>query len=172
MSATSTPAESYAEAAHEVTKLKGGVYGQVIVTATIAALALDDTLSAANILVFTVATMFVFWLAHVYAELVAVQVVAGSRLSRGNLLRVMRSEWPIMKSAGLPSLALLLAVLGVYERQAGITIALIVGVVSLAGWGWLIGRRSGLSRFGVIVASALSAGLGLLVVALELALQH
>ncbi len=144
----STAAE-LSESADEAAELKSGVYGQVIVTATVAALALDDSLSARDILIFTVATMFVFWLAHVYAELVSAHVVAGSRLSRERLTGVFRSEWPIMQAAGPPSLALALAALGVYPTDTGVTVALISGVVLLAGWGWLIGRRAGLSLPGI-----------------------
>lgn len=158
-------------AAEEAAELKGGVYGQVMVTATVAALALDDALSATNILIFTVATMFVFWLAHIYAELVSMHVVAGSRISRARLAGVFRSEWPIMQAAGPPSLALALAALDVYSREAGVRIALITGVVLLAGWGWMIGRRAGLPLSRTLVAAGTSGGLGILIILLELALH-
>ena len=160
-----------APAAEEAAELKGGVYGQVMVTATVAALALDDSLSATNILIFTVATMFVFWLAHVYAELVSVHVVAGSRIAGGRLTRVFRSEWPIMQAAGPPSLALALAALDVYSREAGVRIALITGVVLLAGWGLMIGRRAGLPTAGTLIAAGLSGSLGVFIILLELALH-
>lgn len=166
MSASTDPAA----AAEEAAELKGGVYGQVMVTATVAALALDDALSATNILIFTVATMFVFWLAHVYAELISVHVVAGSRISRERLAGIFRSEWPIMQAAGPPSLALALAALDVYSREAGVRLALISGVVLLAGWGWRIGRRAGMPTKKVVAAAALSGSLGIFIILLELAL--
>jgi hypothetical protein len=166
----SGPADPSA-AAEQAAELKGGVYGQVMVTATVAALALDDALSATNILIFTVATMLVFWLAHVYAELVSVHVLAGSRISGARLAGVFRSEWPIMQAAGPPSFALALAALDVYSREAGVRIALISGVVLLAGWGLMIGRRAGMSTTGTVVAAGLSGSLGLFIILLELALH-
>jgi hypothetical protein len=171
MSSPAAATEADLAAAHEAAGLKGGVYGQVIVTATVAALALDNELSATQILIFTVATMFVFWLAHIYAELVSAHVAAGSRLSRERMLSVFRSEWPIMQAAGPPALALALAALGVYSTETGIRIALLTGVVLLGGWGWLIGSRAGLSTAGTLAAAAVSGGLGLLVILLELALH-
>ena len=170
MSAQEVAAPEDLAAAREAAELKGGVYGQVMVTATVAALALDDALSATQILIFTVATMFVFWLAHIYAELVSTQVVAG-RLSWARFGGVFRSEWPIMQAAGPPSLALALAALDVYSREAGVRIALITGVVLLTGWGFLIGRRTGMGVTGTLVAAGLSGVLGLFVIVLELALH-
>ena len=166
----SGPADPIA-AAGEAAELKGGVYGQVTVTATVAALALDDSLSATSILIFTAATMFVLWLAHIYAELVSQHVVAGSRIARARLVGVFRSEWPIMQAAGPPSLALALAALDVYSREAGVRIALISGVVLLAGWGLMIGRRAGMSTGGTVVAAGLSGSLGLFIILLQLLLH-
>ena len=165
------PAPEKPSGGDEAAELKGGVYGQVMVTATVAALALDDALSATNILIFTIATMFVFWLAHVYAELISMHAAAGSGISRERLLGVFRSEWPIMQAAGPPALALALAALDVYSREAGVRIALISGIVLLAGWGWRIGRRAEMSTSGTLLAAGLSASLGVFIVLLELAIH-
>jgi hypothetical protein len=76
-----------------------------------------------------------------------------------------------MQAAGPPSLALALAALDVYSREAGVRIALISGIVLLAGWGWRIGRRAELTTSGTLLAAGLSASLGVFIVLLELAIH-
>ena len=51
--------------------LAGAIYGTVIVTALVAGLSENDSLSEAEIVVGVVATMLAFWLAHAYGTLVA-----------------------------------------------------------------------------------------------------
>jgi hypothetical protein len=96
-------------------------------------------------------------------------VVQGSRRSRPRVH--LRDEWPVVQSAAPPALALLLAALGVWSRDSGVTIALWLGVVALAGWGAFIGRRARYSWPATAVWAAFSGALGVAIIVLKLSLH-
>jgi hypothetical protein len=152
--------------------LSEAIYGTILWLSLIAALSLDDQISALEIAVSMLVTVFVFWLAHVYSNLLARWVESHHRLDRAGIRRLAREEWPLVTSALPPAGILLLAQFGLYAKAAGVTIALVFGVVSLAGWGVAAGRQAGLTTAGMIGVGALSATFGLVVVALKALVQH
>ena len=152
--------------------LSEAIYGTILWLSLITALSLDDQLSALQIAVSTLITVFVFWLAHVYSNILAQRVESRRALDRAGIRRLALEEWPLVTSA-LPAVGiLLLAQLGLYPRATGVTIALVFGVVSLAGWGLTAGRQAGLTTAGTIGVAALSSTLGLVVVVLKTFVQH
>ena len=153
--------------------LSGALYGQVVTAATTAALAGDDQLAAASI---ASLTMIVFWVAHVYAELISYGVVRAdepstSRQRIGKLLTTMAHEWPIAQAAFPTAVALLLAAAGLYERRTGVVVALVLSMLALAGWGLAIGRRGGRSWAGSLLVALGSGAIGAVIVLAELALH-
>ena len=152
--------------------LSEAIYGTILWLSLIAALSEDDQLSAFQIAFSTLVTVFVFWLAHVYSNLLAQRVESQHTLDRAGMRRLAREEWPLVTSC-LPAIGiLLLAQLGLFSRAVGVTMAIIFGVVSLAGWGWGAGRQAGLTTAGTIAVAALSCSFGLVVVALKTFVQH
>lgn len=138
---------------------------------TVATLSLEDSVSAWRLLGGLVATMLVFWLAHAYAEIVSLRIGTPDGLSTSQVLWILESEWPLVQAAAPGAVALTLAGLGVYDRQAGVIIALVLGAVSLFVWGTVIGHRSGFGWFATLAAAAGTATLGAVLVGLELALH-
>lgn len=156
--------------------LAGAVYGQVVTAATTAALAGDDRLTAASIAGLTVLTMVVFWVAHVYAELISHGVVRADEPATGGqrvrtLLTTMAHEWPIAQAAFPTAIALLLASAGLYERRTGVVVALVLAMLALVGWGLAIGRRGGRSWAGSLLIALGSGAIGAVIVLAELALH-
>jgi hypothetical protein len=52
-------------------RLAGAIYGNIVVTAVVASLPEDDDTSSLELVVAALGTVLVFWLAHVYARVLA-----------------------------------------------------------------------------------------------------
>ncbi len=145
-----------------------GVYGLVLVTALVAIG--DDYDSDLEVLVFVVGTTIVFWLAHVYAGIVA----AGSHpeLGRSSFLR--RAGHAARHSAGMlvamlpPVIVLAMGVVGLVDEDDAYDFALVIGLIVLALIGWANARRNG-RRWPMQIVGALSTTmLGALVILLSI----
>ena len=120
---------------------RAAIYGTIVATAVIAATAAGG-MSPALILAATVATLLVFWLAHVYADFLD----HGLRHGRSDLKvlgSIMVQELSMLVAPALSILFLLLGALGVLEEALAVRLALWNGVVQLVGWGIDVGRRRG-----------------------------
>ncbi len=143
------------------------IYGTILVTALVAGLSEDDTIDAWQILVSVTATTLVFWIAHVYAEVLSQRLAAGRSLSWRETEQALLSEFSMVQ-AGIPAaLALALAALGVYSTDTGVTLAIGVGVAALFAYGIVLGHREGATRLQTLFAASLNGAFGLVIVALK-----
>jgi hypothetical protein len=120
---------------------RGAIYGTIVATAVIAATAAGGK-SPALILAATVATLLVFWLAHVYADFLD----HGLRHGRSDLtvlVSIMGQELSMLAAPALSILFLLLGALGLVGEGLAVRLALWNGVAQLVGWGVDVGRRRG-----------------------------
>lgn len=145
-----------------------GVYGLVLVTALVAIG--DEYDSDLEVLVFVVGTTLVFWLAHVYAGIVA----AGGHAERGGESFLRRAGHAASHSSGMllamlpPALVLAMGVLGLVDEDEAYDFALIIGLIVLALIGWGNARRNG-RRWPMQIVGALSTTmLGALVILLSI----
>jgi len=146
------------------TDFASAIYGQVLAGSAVVALSRHEE-PPMEIVAGVTATMLVFWVAHVYAETISQRV---SQESEARELRhLAEREWPMVQAALPAIVALTLAALGLWSREAGITIALGLGVVVLGGWGTAAGRRAGRSPARAFVDGLGSAALGLLSILLK-----
>ncbi|HEX6618009.1 MAG TPA: hypothetical protein VF024_00040 [Solirubrobacteraceae bacterium] len=153
---------------HEHANPARAIYGTILVMAVITALSHDDSVTSAQLIAGVLATTFVFWIAHVYAEVLGRRVEgAGGRPTLGNVSIAARGEWPLVEAALLPVLCLLVGVVGVVETETAVGIAIGAGVVELFGYGIAAGRRLKLSVGGTIVVGVVNGALGLLIVLLK-----
>jgi hypothetical protein len=143
------------------------IYGQILVTSLVGALSEDSDIDAEYILLSVGATMLVFWLAHVYAEAISRGFVAGRHVRWAEVRGLAAREWPLVQAAFPTAIVLALGALGVYSTETSVEIAIAVGVGALFAWGLAIGRASGSSWAGALFGAAISAGFGLVVVALK-----
>ena len=143
------------------------IYGTILITALVAGLSEDDDIDAWQILVSVTATATVFWVAHVYAEVLSQRLAAGRSLSRVETVKALEDEAPMLM-AGVPAaLALALAALGFYSTGTGVTLAIGVGVASLFAYGIVLAHRERASRLQTIFAASLNGAFGLVIVALK-----
>ena len=156
-------AKPVSELAH-VYRTEYAIYGIILVSALIGVGWEQET--DLDVLLFTLGTVGVFWLAHVYSG-----TVAGEGSEAPRIRAVADSAWASMRhSVGillamvLPSVFLLLAVVGVLDEYVAYYLALWVGVVILAVLGYLTSARRGSAWPWRIVSALITASLGVLVI--------
>jgi len=112
------------------------------------------------------------WLAHAYATLISRQITGGGQPSARALREALESSWPVV-TAGLTLAAPLLGVpLGLYGLDRALLISSGLGVLILALMGVAAGVAAHASRIQRIALIVVSCGLGLLVVAVGLAVHN
>ncbi len=143
-----------------------GVYGIVLVTALIAVGWEDET--DFDVLVFVVGTVFVFWLAHIYASVVASRGSDEPMGLRASILSGIGHTKGMLVAMLIPAALLGLAVVDVVEEYTAYYLALGSGIILLALIGYANAARNG-SSWGWRVAGILSTTLlGALVIVLSI----
>lgn len=148
-------------------RVADAIYGTILVLAVVAALSEDEAASAATILGGAAATSLVFWIVHVYAQVLD-RETAGDRSPFWQLTRESAwQEWPLVQAALLPMFPLLLSALGVFQRSTAVTLSLGVGIADLAAWGCAAGRAIDRSWVRSALTGAGAVALGLVMVLLK-----
>jgi hypothetical protein len=145
------------------------VYGSVLVAALVGA-AFEAQLDARTMTLTLVTTTLVFWLAHVWSEVMGVRL-AGTLPLWSDVRRVAVSEWPVVEAGFVPDALLGLAWVGVYSRDAGAEVAMIAALLQLAAWGFGAGWRTQHRLAPAIVTGVVDCAFGLAIVGLEVAIH-
>lgn len=151
--------------------ISGWVYGTIVVMATVAAGSAGQA-HPWRLATIVVATVLVLWVAHVYSSAIGESIYAGRRLDRRELSAVAREESTIPLAAVLPVAALVLGAAGVLRESRAIWAALGIGLLTLGAQGARYAKVERLSPIATAVAVAVNLALGLVIVALEVALSH
>jgi hypothetical protein len=146
----------------------GAIYGQILVTSFVAALSEVVDVDAGEIFTSLLATMLVFWLAHIYADAVEQRLEREDPLTLGDLWSIARYEWPGLQAAVPALVALSLGWAGALSTLTAVRLALGLGVLALFAWGFVIARASRLSALATLGSVALNGGFGLGIVTLKL----
>jgi hypothetical protein len=152
--------------------LASAIYGQILLLTVLGVERNADHATAEAVLVVVVTSQLVFWVAHAYAETLGHQLRSEDRISGQSIREVIVREWPIAQAAGPTLVLMTLALLGVLQTPTAIDIASGVAVVSLFAWGFAAARRSHDTLRHQLMVGAASAALGLVIVALELAIHE
>jgi len=142
-----------------------GIYGTII-TASVLASAGDELATwplASAVLI----TLAVYWIADVYAELLAGQMARERMASWPDVLHTLAATWPMVSASFLPLLVLILAWLLGASSSAAATAALAVAIVMLTLCAWAACRAAGLRGARMLAVTAIAAVLGLLMVVLK-----
>lgn len=150
----------------------GAIYGSLLAASVVAGTGPGQTPpQPAELIVVLLATGIVFWLAHVYAQLVGDRL-AGPSLSRSEVRLAAAREWPIVQAAVPPALAAGIgAALGLSDAGAA-WLALLVAVAGQLGWAMYATAKAGATRRVMIASGAVNLVLGLIIVLLKAALSH
>jgi hypothetical protein len=150
----------------------GAIYCTVLVLGIIGGTSEAESLSLWADLVIVLVTMGVFWLAHIYAALLAVGVTEQMAFSWSESAGIARHEAPLLQAAVAPCVPLLLGALGILGRTAAIRLSFAIGIAALFGWGLVISRHRQGSTVRTLVIGSISAGLGLVVALLHALFAH
>jgi small neutral amino acid transporter SnatA (MarC family) len=147
----------------------GAIYGIIAAMAVIAGAASSP--SHGKPLTLTVATLFVFWLAHVYAQALSHHLRGARRLEWSVVRTAMVEERPLIEGPVPLLVVLALGSLGVLDNHQAIRVALWLGVAELVTWGILYARRQRWRWLTALTAGAVNGLFGLLIVFLEVAVH-
>ncbi|MSO95613.1 MAG: hypothetical protein EXQ81_07450 [Thermoleophilia bacterium] len=150
--------------------LAGGIYGTILVTSIVAAS--DTSLTIWRSLSIVTVTIGVFWLAHVYAGLLAWSIESDEPISYRQVRQFAFREWPLLQAVVVPALALVAGGIGLIEYRTAYAIAIGYGAASLIWWGLLYARNEHLGRRATLVVVLVNALFGLGIVVLKWFVGH
>ena len=144
------------------------IYGLIVSSGVMASA--GSSVSLLRVAVAVLVTVLVYWIAEQYAAVLAARL--DGRATTGRHMRAsLREGWPMVEASYAPLLVLLAAWLLGASRTTAILSALIFTTALLFGFGWLAGRRSGLSGLGLLASALVGCGLGLVMIVLKVALH-
>jgi hypothetical protein len=150
--------------------IAGTVYGTIVVMGVLAAG--SEKLDPWRLGAVVTGTVLVLWIAHVYSHAMAETITAQRRLDPAEFADVARREFWIPLAAVGPLIALALGGLGVLRESRAIWLAFGIGLATLFVQGLRYASVEHLGGWGRVAAVAMNVALGLLIVALEVALTH
>jgi uncharacterized membrane protein len=150
-----------------LTNVAAAVYGLILVLTLIQVYGQDARASLGRIGVTLLVTGFVFWLAHVYANLLEHQMRVGRPLTRAERRDELVEEWPLVSVAVLPVSVIFLGALAGWGRDATLWVATGICLAELFLIGAVIARRSGSSRVQTLLTASINLGFGLAIVILK-----
>jgi hypothetical protein len=143
------------------------IYGTILVLAVLAVLSEEEELGPGRILAGILASSLVYWLAHVYAEVLA-DSLTGSRASLSRRVRhAAVREWPLVAAVATPAVPLLLGAIGLLSRSTALALTFAVALGSLIGWGYAAARATGQTPVKAVGSALLAGALGAVMVALK-----
>jgi hypothetical protein len=148
----------------------GAVYGTLTIGALLAAESnLHDTFP--ETVGSVAAALAIYWLAHSYAELLGHRLTTHERLTARALGRALGRDWAIVRGAGAPLLALVVAWAVGASQETAVTAALWTCAVSLVAFELLAGLRARARRGELALELCVGAAMGLGVIALRVILH-
>jgi len=152
--------------------IAGTVYGTIVVLATLTAGASAYKTDPWRLATLAGATVFVFWVAHVYSDGLGESLELGRRLNWDELVSIARREFSILFASVLPLTMIVLGALGVLRHTTAIWLAVGVGVATLGAQGLRYARLERLSTAGTIISVSVNLSIGLFIVLLKAVVAH
>jgi hypothetical protein len=116
-------------------------------------------------------TALVFALAHAWSTALARSADSRRPMSRAALWDGIRHEWPMAEAAAPALVALGLAAVGVYSVETGLWAAVLANTALLFIWGAALRHQAAGNAAQMMVAGLATSMLGLVVVALKVAVH-
>ena len=149
------------------------IYGLVLALSVIAVSWYSGPTDAGWIALAVLVTAAVFWLAHVYADVLGREMSQEHRLTRAEVLRALRENWSLVEVVIPLLLVLGLGGIDVIADTAAIVAATVIAAVELAAAGGYAAVRHRATPGMVIASAASGLTLGIIVVLLKaLAYTH
>ncbi|MFI7439338.1 hypothetical protein [Nonomuraea indica] len=149
---------------HDGARYAGAVYGSLLAASVVAGSAADGTpMAAGDLVVVLISTGVVFWLAHLYVQVIGQRAT----LTWRRLRDAGRREWPLAQAAVPPAIAAAMAsALGLSDTVATWA-AMTVAVTAQVGWAVAAAVRTRYDRGVVVLSGLANLVLGLAIVVLK-----
>ncbi|WP_190014594.1 hypothetical protein [Streptomyces lucensis] len=149
----------------------GGVYGSMLAASVVIGAGTLGSFPRLELALLLLLSGVAFWVAHVHAQLFGARLAQQS-LDRHVVLHVCRDEWPIVKAAVPPALAVVVSPLLVPDVAGAVWLALAVAVTGQVGWSVAAARRAGASASQMVLTASVNLVLGLLIISFKIFLKH
>ncbi|MFC0597773.1 hypothetical protein [Streptomyces palmae] len=167
----STPHPRARAAASTGIDYTGAVYGSLLAASVVVGAGTLGAHPRLRLILLLLITGLVFWASHVFARLFG-ERIAQQHPHWAEVRRACADEWPIVKAAVPPAVAVAVSPLLGLGAQGTAWLALGVAVSGQVGWAATAALRAGASRRLVLVAGMANLLLGLLIVCAKAVLQH
>lgn len=147
--------------------LSGAIYGTIVSMTVIATASKDADLGPVGIGIWAAITGVVFWIVHVYADIVGAGY-ATPREALSHAKRAFRTQWPIVQGALIPAVAMLAGPLHIVDKDNASYFAVAIGILTLFATGLLIGARDRRNWARRILIGTINALFGLVILALKI----
>jgi hypothetical protein len=145
----------------------GAIYGLILATSVIAVTRQYQPDNAGITAVTVIVTSIVFWLAHVYAGVLAIGTKERHIPTWPEVREVVDEEWPLVQAGILPTAILLLGPLGVLADDTAQDVALGACLVELGAIGMMVARDAGARGIVAAISGAISLSFGVIVIVLK-----
>lgn len=147
------------------------MHGTVLAGALIAVQGAADSPGISQQVIVVLSTQVVYWLAHVYAEVVGERMRSGVRPHRHDLATLLDDEWPLVAvSFGPLAVIVISSGLGLSAGSAVLT-GLCSTIALMVGWALLAGYRSGLGKTEMLLYVTASLVLGIALICVKILLH-
>jgi len=149
----------------------GGVYGSMLAASVVIGAGSLGSFPRTELVLLLLLTGVVFWIAHVHAQLFGARL-AHQPLDRRVVAHVCREEWPIVKAAVPPAVAVAVSPLLGMDVRGAVWLALSVAVAGQVGWSVAAARHAGASPRLMAATASVNLVLGLLIILFKIVLTH
>ena len=147
------------------------VYGTVLAGSLIATEGARDPVDVPRVLVLVLVTQLVYWLAHVYADLVGQRVRTGRRPHRSDVRELLRDEWSLVAASYGPLIVVGLVHLLGFRANTAVLAGLWATTAVLVLWAVVAGRRGRMRGAELALYVILSGAFGCALVVLKTVLH-
>lgn len=151
---------------HQAERLSHGLYGLIIVTATLGAERAHIT-DVSEAVVLLLSTALVLLLAHTYSATMAERAVEGRPLGGVTRRVIVVDNLPVVAAVIVPLLLFGLVGLGAMDLQTAYGAAIAFSLAALFAIGMYQGRVASMGWFHSIISGVAAGGIGLVVVIIE-----
>jgi hypothetical protein len=162
------PGETDAEVAEE-RNYAPAIYGSLLVTSLVA-IQWRHNPDPDGIALTLVIGVVVFWLAHAWSEIVNRRILG--RITRREVLTIASNEGSMLTALVLPALVLAVGPRIGMSINTAIAIALVISIGQLFLWGLVVGRAAHHGWVLPLIVAVVDVLLGVLIVALKIAVLH
>jgi len=145
---------------HTAGSVTEAIYGLVLATSVIAVSRDYNATNAGRIAASVLVTGFVFWMAHVYARVLATSITEHRRIGRAEVGDAVRHDWPLVEVTVPLVFILMFGALDLVSDRAAIFLATAAALFELAAAGAYAARIRGSGLREAVLSATIAVALG------------